>query len=120
MPRAAWNKRLTPELEQLIVAHYQAGLSARGVLKLIPFKTSKTVYDVLEKHAVARRRPHGLADYKSHREAGFAPRLDRRQPMYRVTVYSRRMANDLSRYGYLYRGAEIYLERKFALLKGGL
>ncbi|MBI3651476.1 MAG: hypothetical protein HY231_10695 [Acidobacteria bacterium] len=72
MPRTAWNKRLTPEMEQLIIAHYQEGHTAREVLKLIPFKTKKTVYDVLEKHGVAKRSPYGRADYKSYHEAIFA------------------------------------------------
>jgi LAGLIDADG DNA endonuclease family protein len=157
MPRTAWNKRLTPEIEQVIIARYQSGLTARAVLKQVPFKTTKTVYDVLAKHSIAKRSPHGRADYKSYNEAVFAnvdtpekaywlgilitdgyisdtrkgcepqiglqmvdrellnkfkrflrssnpvqcleKRSDRHQTMYRVTVSSRRMANDLSKYG---------------------
>lgn len=70
MPHAAWNKRLTPEVENFIVEKYRGGLSANEILKSIPFKTRKTVYDVLEKHGVLRR--SGIADYKSCDEAAFA------------------------------------------------
>jgi len=155
MPRTAWNKRLTPEIEQFIITSYQAGLSAGEILKFIPFKTRKTVYDVLEKHAIPRR--SGNADYKNCNEAVFAnvdtpakaywlgilltdgyvsdtredsqpqiglqlvdrdllekfrevlgsknpvmplrQRSDHHQPMYRVVVNSRRLADDLKRYG---------------------
>lgn len=157
MPRTAWNKKLTPEIEQMIIARYQEGLTATEVLRFVPFKTRKTVYDVLEKHGIAKRSPYGRADYKSYNEAIFAnvdtqakaywlgilltdgyisdtrkgcdpqvglqmidcellekfreflgstnpvlrikARSIRHQPMYRVTVFSRRMVNDLSRYG---------------------
>jgi hypothetical protein len=67
MPRTAWNKRLTPDIENLIVARYLAGQSASEILQTIPFKTRKTVYDVLAKHAILRRSPRGLADYKNFR-----------------------------------------------------
>lgn len=72
MPRTAWNKRLTPEIEDLIVTQYRAGQCASEILQTIPFKTRKTVYDVLAKHAIPRRSPRGLADYKKLREAIFA------------------------------------------------
>jgi hypothetical protein len=62
MPHPAWNKRLTPEVEGFIVAKYRGGLSAGEILKAIPFRTKKTVYDVLERHGVSRR--SGIADYK--------------------------------------------------------
>jgi hypothetical protein len=161
MPRKAWNKRLTPEIENLIVAQYQSGQSASKILQTIPFKTRKTVYDVLAKHAIQRRSPRGLADYKKLHEAIFAnldtpvkaywigmllsdgyvidtrkncepqiglqlidrhimesfrdflgaenqileiaPRSVRHRPMYRVVVHSRRMAEDLMRYGVIPR-----------------
>lgn len=157
MPRTAWNKRLTPEIERLIITQYQSGLTASEVLKSVPFKTEKTVYDVLAKHAIPKRRPYGRADYKSYDEAIFAnidtpdkaywmgilltdgyvidtrkgcepqiglqmvdrdllekfktflgstnpvlrvrSRSEKHQPMYRVTVSSRRMASDLGKYG---------------------
>lgn len=71
MPHPAWNKRLTPEVEGFIVEQYRCGLSAGEILKAIPFKTKKTVYDVLERHGVARR--GGPADYKKgFDEAAFA------------------------------------------------
>jgi len=71
MPHPAWNKRLTPEVEGLIVEQYRGGLSAGEILKGIPFKTKKTVYDVLERHGVRRR--GGVADYKKgFDEAAFA------------------------------------------------
>lgn len=71
MPHPAWNKRLTPEVEGLIVEQYRGGRSAGEILRAIPFKTKKTVYDVLERHGVARR--GGIADYKkSFDEAAFA------------------------------------------------
>lgn len=71
MPRPAWNKRLTPEVEGFIVNRYREGLSAGEILRVIPFKTRKTVYDVLERHGIARR--GGPADYKkSFDEAAFA------------------------------------------------
>ncbi|HYH85097.1 MAG TPA: LAGLIDADG family homing endonuclease [Pyrinomonadaceae bacterium] len=70
MPHAAWNKRLTPEVENFIVEKYKGGLSASEILKSIPFKTRKTVYDVLEKHGVPKR--CGVADYKTCDEAAFA------------------------------------------------
>jgi hypothetical protein len=71
MPHPAWNKRLTAEVESLIVEQYRRGRSAGDILKTIPFRTKKTVYDVLEKHGVARR--GGFADYKkSFDEAAFA------------------------------------------------
>ncbi len=72
MPRKAWNKRLTPEIEQVIVTHYKQGMAARQILPFIPFKTRKTVYDVLEKHCVPKRSPHGRVDYKSYNESIFA------------------------------------------------
>ena len=50
MPRTAWNKRLTQEIETLIVAQYESGLTAREILNSIPFRTRKTVYDVLERY----------------------------------------------------------------------
>jgi hypothetical protein len=71
MPHPAWNKRLTPEVEGFIVEQYRGGLSAGEILKAIPFRTKKTVYDVLERHGVSRR--GGIADYKkSFNEAAFA------------------------------------------------
>lgn len=71
MPHPAWNKRLTPEVEGFIVEQYRGGLSAGAILKGIPFKTKKTVYDVLERHGVQRR--SGVADYKkSFDEAAFS------------------------------------------------
>ncbi|HJQ32813.1 MAG TPA: LAGLIDADG family homing endonuclease [Pyrinomonadaceae bacterium] len=71
MPHPAWNKRLTPEVEGFIVEQYRGGLSAGEILKAIPFKTKKTVYDVLERHGVRRRA--GMADYRqSFDEAAFA------------------------------------------------
>src|SRR5215207_8694293 len=71
MPHAAWNKKLTPEVEGFIVEQYRGGLSAGEILKAIPFRTKKTVYDVLERHGVARR--GGIADYKKvFDEAAFA------------------------------------------------
>jgi hypothetical protein len=70
MPHPAWNKRLTPETERFIVEKYRGGLTAREILQSIPFKTRKTVYDVLERHGVQKRR--GLADYKGYDEAAFA------------------------------------------------
>lgn len=70
MPHAAWNKRLTPEVEDFIIAQYRGGLSAGEILKSIPFRTKKTVYDVLERHGVQRR---GVDDYKkAFDEAAFA------------------------------------------------
>lgn len=161
MPRTAWNKKLTPEIERVIIDQYQSGLTAREVLKSVPFKTTKTVYDVLAKHAIPKRRPHGRVDYKSYNEAAFANidtaakaywlgilltdgyvsdtrkdcepqiglqmidrelleefksflgsdnpvlrierRSDRHHTMYRVTAFSRRMANDLARFGVIPR-----------------
>lgn len=120
MPHPAWNKRLTPEVEGLIIDQYRGGLSAGEILKGIPFKTKKTVYDVLERHGVQRR--SGVADYKkSFDEAAFAvvdtaekaywlgilitdgyviePKGERHQPMYRAVCHSRRMAGDLARFG---------------------
>jgi hypothetical protein len=156
MPHPAWNKRLTPEVEGFIVAKYRGGLSAGEILKSIPFRTKKTVYDVLERHGVPRR--GGIADYKKgFDEAAFAvvdtpekaywlgilitdgyvveagrtgsplvglqmtdreaaegfrdflglqhpvlriePRGERHQTMYRSVCHSRRMAQDLSRFG---------------------
>ncbi|HLL73672.1 MAG TPA: LAGLIDADG family homing endonuclease [Pyrinomonadaceae bacterium] len=71
MPHPAWNKRPTPEVEGFIVEQYRGGLSAGEILKAIPFKTKKTVYDVLERHGVGRR--GGFADYKKRfDEAAFA------------------------------------------------
>jgi len=71
MPHPAWNKRLTPEVEGFIVEQYCIGLSAGEILKSIPFRTKKTVYDVLERHGVSRR--GGIADYKKgFDEAAFA------------------------------------------------
>jgi hypothetical protein len=71
MPHPAWNKRLTPEVEGFIVGQYRGGLSAGEILKSIPFRTKKTVYDVLERHGVPRR--VGIADYKKgFDEAAFA------------------------------------------------
>lgn len=71
MPHAAWNKKLTPEVEGFIVEQYRSGLSAGEILKATPFRTRKTIYDVLERHGVARR--GGIADYKkSFDEAAFA------------------------------------------------
>jgi hypothetical protein len=157
MPRTAWNKKLTPEMEQFIIARYQEGLTAQEVLQHIPFRTRKTVYDVLEKYAIPKRSPRGRVDYKSYNEAAFASvdtpeqaywlgilltdgyisdtrkntepqvglqmvdaellekfrvflgsenpvlhikkRSSKHQPMYRVTVSSRRMVNELSKYG---------------------
>lgn len=156
MPHAAWNKKLTPEVEGFIVEQYRGGLSAGEILRAIPFRTTKTVYDVLERHGVARR--GGVTDYKQgFHEATFAvvntpekaywlgllitdgyvieakrvgaplvglqmidreaaegfrdflglqhpvlciePRGERHQPMYRSVCYSRRMADDLARFG---------------------
>jgi hypothetical protein len=68
MPHPAWNKRLTPEVEGFIVAKYRGGLSAGEILKSIPFRTRKTVYDVLERHGVPRR--GGVADYKKRFDEG--------------------------------------------------
>jgi hypothetical protein len=70
MPHPAWNRRLTPETERFIVEQYCGGRTAGEILQSIPFKTRKTVYDVLERHGVRRR--DGLADYKSYDEAAFA------------------------------------------------
>jgi hypothetical protein len=71
MPHPAWNKRLTPEVEGFIIEQYRGGLSAGEILKSIPFRTRKTVYDVLERHGVPRR--DGIADYKKgFDEAAFA------------------------------------------------
>jgi hypothetical protein len=70
MPHAAWNKRLTPEVETFIVEKYRLGLSAGEILKAIPFKTKKTVYDVLDKYGVPKR--SGITDYKVCDEAAFA------------------------------------------------
>ncbi|HEX7174559.1 MAG TPA: LAGLIDADG family homing endonuclease [Pyrinomonadaceae bacterium] len=61
---------MTPEVEHFIVEKYKGGLSAGEILKSIPFKTRKTVYDVLEKHGVPKR--CGIADYKTCDEAAFA------------------------------------------------
>lgn len=156
MPHPAWNKRLTPEFEGFIVAKYRAGSSAGEILKSIPSRTRKTVYDVLERHGVPRR--GGVEDYKKcFDEAAFAvvdtpekaywlgilitdgyvieaartgsplvglqmtdreaaegfrdflglqhpvlriePRGERRQTMYRAVCRSRRMAQDLARFG---------------------
>ena len=141
-----------------MIAQYQSGMSASEILKSVPFKTTKTVYDVLAKHAIPKRRPHGLQDYKCFHETIFANidtpakaywlgilitdgyvidsrehcepqiglelidsglvekfrtflgvenpvlvmnrgRSELHKPMYRVTVYSRRMAEDLGKYG---------------------
>jgi hypothetical protein len=70
MPRTAWNKRITPDLERQIVAQYEAGLPASTILATLPFKTRKTVYDVLEKHGIPRR--GGVADYKRYDQTVFA------------------------------------------------
>jgi hypothetical protein len=71
MPHPAWNKKLTAEVEGFIVKQYRSGLSAGDILKAIPFRTRKTVYDVLERHGVSRR--SGIADYKKDfDEAAFA------------------------------------------------
>ncbi len=70
MPHAAWNKRLTPDIERLIVDKYRDGASAGEILQGIPFRTRKTIYDVLERHGVLRR--GGIADYKDYDEAVFA------------------------------------------------
>src|ERR1044072_591190 len=80
MPHPAWNKRLTPEVEGFIVERYRGGLSAGAILKAIPFRTRKTVYDVLERHGVERR--GGVADYKKpFDEAAFAA-VDRPEKAY--------------------------------------
>ena len=155
MPHPAWNRRLTPETERLIVEQYRGGRSAGEILQTIPFKTRKTVYDVLEKHGVQKR--GGVADYKSYDEAVFAvidspakaywlgvlitdgyvidagrsrspqvglqmidreaaegfrefigsnnpvlriePRGENHRAMYRAVCHSRRMADDLARFG---------------------
>lgn len=68
MPHPAWNKRLTPEIEQEIISSYQKGMSANEILKYIPFKTRKTIYDVLERHGVSKRSSHGRVDYKSYNQ----------------------------------------------------
>jgi hypothetical protein len=65
MPRTAWNKRLTPEIERAIIAQYQAGMAATEILKSLPFRTAKTVYDVLERNAIPRRA--GVSAYKTYR-----------------------------------------------------
>jgi LAGLIDADG-like domain len=70
MPHPAWNRRLTPEIERFIVEQYRDGRTAREILQSIPFKTGKTVYDVLERRGVERRT--GLADYKTYDESVFA------------------------------------------------
>src|SRR5947209_113255 len=71
MPHPAWNKRLNLEVESFIIKQYRDGLSAGEILKAIPFKTKKTVYDALERHGIPRRA--GCADYKkSFNEAAFA------------------------------------------------
>jgi hypothetical protein len=70
MPHAAWNKRLTPDIEHFIIDKYRSGLSANQILPSIPFRTRKTIYDVLERHGVLRR--GGIADYKGYDEAVFA------------------------------------------------
>ncbi|HZT58107.1 MAG TPA: LAGLIDADG family homing endonuclease [Pyrinomonadaceae bacterium] len=70
MPHSAWNKRLTPEVESFIVEQYRGGLSAGEILKSIPFRTRKTIYDVLEKYGVPKR--SGIANYKGFDESVFA------------------------------------------------
>ncbi|HEX7312998.1 MAG TPA: LAGLIDADG family homing endonuclease [Pyrinomonadaceae bacterium] len=154
MPHPAWNKRLTPEVEGFIVEQYRDGSSAGEILKGIPFKTKKTVYDVLERHGVADYKkifdeaafaavdttekaywlgilitdgyvvePKGVGSplvglQMTDREAaeGFRtflglqhpvlriePKGERHQPMYRAVCHSRRMANDLARFGVIPR-----------------
>lgn len=49
----------TPELEAKIVLFYQQGMSARKILRELgqPFKTTKSIYDILDSYGIPRRGP---------------------------------------------------------------
>ena len=70
MPRTGWNKRLTPEIEQIILTQYLSGVPAPKILESIPFKTAKTIYDVLEKRGIPRR--SSTTPHKDYHEGIFA------------------------------------------------
>jgi hypothetical protein len=59
-----YNKRMTPEMEQQLLRLYAGGQSAPQILKALgyPFKTPKTIYDILHKQGLPVRRPSRI-DY---------------------------------------------------------
>lgn len=57
------NKLMTSDLERQIIDLYNNGLSAPKILEEINvFKTTKSIYDVLDKYSIRTRSPHTMND----------------------------------------------------------